>query len=145
MLSELHSLNLKLCSKQYDKKFVLHLTVAPQLSSGRQHNYSTKTRLAARANEQSMYSLVFMDPCCHLSAESGKWFTLLVKLPFVIFYGLIWVQTFDLRIMRQVVYLWATVLGLYNWWICYNKQERCITFGWKGLPGTNTLAHWAQS
>ena len=31
MLSELHSLDLKLCSKQYNKKFVLHLTVAPQL------------------------------------------------------------------------------------------------------------------
>jgi len=60
VLSELHSLNLKLCSKQYNKKFVLHLIVAPQLSSGWQHNYSTKTRLAGRANEQSMYSLMSM-------------------------------------------------------------------------------------
>ncbi len=44
MLSELHSLNLKLCSKQYNKKFVLHLIVVPQLGGGRRHNYSTKTR-----------------------------------------------------------------------------------------------------
>jgi len=58
MLSELHSLNLKLCSKQYNKKFVLHLIVAPQLGGGRRHNYSTKTRQAGQANEQSMYSLV---------------------------------------------------------------------------------------
>jgi len=58
MLSELRSLNLKLCSKQYNKKYVLHLIVAPQLCSGWQHNYSTKTRQAGRANEQSMYSLV---------------------------------------------------------------------------------------
>ncbi len=38
MLSELHSLNLKLCIKQYNKKFVLYLIVVPQLSSGRQAN-----------------------------------------------------------------------------------------------------------
>ncbi len=49
--SEPHSLNLKLCSKQYNKNFVLHLIVAPQLSSGRQHNYSTKTRQAGQGNE----------------------------------------------------------------------------------------------
>ncbi len=60
MLSELHNLNLKLCSKQYNKKFVLHLIVVPQLSSGRRHNYSTNTRQAGRANEQSMYSLMSM-------------------------------------------------------------------------------------
>jgi hypothetical protein len=59
ILSELHSLNLNLYSKQYNKKFVLHLIVAPQLSSGWQHNYSTKTRQVGRANEQSMYSLVY--------------------------------------------------------------------------------------
>jgi hypothetical protein len=41
MLTELHCLNLKLCSKEYNKKFGLHLIVAPQLSSGWQHNYST--------------------------------------------------------------------------------------------------------
>jgi len=57
MLSELHILNLKLCSKQYSKNIVLHLIVAPQQSSGWQHNYSTKTRQAGRTNEQSMYSL----------------------------------------------------------------------------------------
>jgi len=61
MLSELHSLNLKLCSKQYNKKFVLHLIVAPQLRSGWQHNYSTKQgRQAGQANEHSMYSLISM-------------------------------------------------------------------------------------
>jgi hypothetical protein len=60
MLSELHSLNLKFCSKQYNKNFVLHLIVVPQLSSGRQHNFSTKTRQAGQANEQSMYSLMSM-------------------------------------------------------------------------------------
>jgi len=60
MLSELHSLNLKFLSKQYNKKFVLHLIVVPQLSSGRRHNYSTKTRQAGQANEQSMHSLMFM-------------------------------------------------------------------------------------
>ncbi len=32
--------------------------MAPQLSSHWQHNYSTKTRLAGWANEQSMYSLM---------------------------------------------------------------------------------------
>jgi hypothetical protein len=55
MLSELHSLNVKLCSKQYNTKFVLHLIVVTQLNSGWQHNYSTKTRQAGWANEQSMY------------------------------------------------------------------------------------------
>ncbi len=45
MLSERHSLNLKLYSKQYNKKIVLHLIVVSQLSSCWQHNYSTKTRL----------------------------------------------------------------------------------------------------
>jgi len=39
MLSKLHSLNLKLCS-------------------GRQHNYSMKTRQVGHANEQFMYSLM---------------------------------------------------------------------------------------
>jgi hypothetical protein len=60
MISELHNLNLKLCSKQYDKKFVLHLIVVPQLSSGQQHNYLTKTRQAGWANEQSMNSRMSM-------------------------------------------------------------------------------------
>jgi len=34
--------------------------VVPQLCSGWQHNYSTKTRQAGRANEQSMYSFMSM-------------------------------------------------------------------------------------
>ncbi len=45
MLSELHSLNLKLCSKQqYNKKFVLHLIVVTQLS-GEQSMYSVMSML----------------------------------------------------------------------------------------------------
>jgi hypothetical protein len=60
MLYELHSLNLKLFSKKYNKNFVLHLNAALQLSSGWQHNYSTKTRQASHTNEQSMYSLMSM-------------------------------------------------------------------------------------
>jgi hypothetical protein len=56
MLSELHSLNLKLCGKQYHF-FVLHLIVVPQLSSGWRHNYSTKAGQVGCANEQFMYSL----------------------------------------------------------------------------------------
>jgi len=35
--------------------------VVPQLCSGWRHNYSTKTRQAGRANEQSMYSLMSMQ------------------------------------------------------------------------------------
>jgi hypothetical protein len=58
-------LNLKLWSKQYNKSLVLHLIVAPQLGGSRQHNYSTKTRQAGHANEQSMYSLMSMfDTAC---------------------------------------------------------------------------------
>jgi hypothetical protein len=60
MVSELHSSNLKLFGKQYNKNFLLHLIVVPQLSSGWQHNYSTKSRLADRANEPSMCSLMAM-------------------------------------------------------------------------------------
>ncbi len=61
MLSDLHSLNLKLCSKQYNKNFVWHLIVAAQLGGGGwQHNYSIKTRQAGCANVQSMYYLMFM-------------------------------------------------------------------------------------
>ncbi len=70
MLSELHSLNLKLC-KEYNKKFVLHLTAASQLSSGWRHNYSTETRPAGWANEQSIYSPMAL-PC------------LLTKIPFLL-------------------------------------------------------------
>jgi hypothetical protein len=68
MFSELHCLNLKLCSKQYNKKFVLHLLVVPQPSSGQQHNYSTKTSQAGQANVQSMYSLMSM-PLANPGAE----------------------------------------------------------------------------
>jgi hypothetical protein len=59
MVSEL-SLNLKLYSKQHHKSFVLHLIVVPELSSGWQHNYSTKTRQAGCADEQFMYYLMSM-------------------------------------------------------------------------------------
>ncbi len=38
----------------------MHLIVAPQLSGGWRHNYSTKTRPAGCTNEQSMYSLMSM-------------------------------------------------------------------------------------
>jgi hypothetical protein len=55
MLSELNSLNVNLCGKQYNKIDLLHLIVVPQLSSGWRHNYSTKTRNVGRAIEQSMY------------------------------------------------------------------------------------------
>ncbi len=37
------------------------MIVAPQLSSGWQHNYSTKTRQAGWANKQSMYSLMSVE------------------------------------------------------------------------------------
>jgi len=37
--------------------------VAPQLSIGWRHTYSTKTRQAGHANEQSMYSLMPMYVC----------------------------------------------------------------------------------
>ncbi len=71
MLSELHSLNLKLYSKQYNKNFVLHLIVAPQQSSRWWHNYSTKPRQAGHADEQSMYSLMSMAYIDDLT-EEGK-------------------------------------------------------------------------
>jgi hypothetical protein len=72
MLSELYSLNLKLCSKQYNKKIILHLIVAPQLSSGERHNYSTKTWQAGQANEQSMYSLMSMESTLFLTKKINK-------------------------------------------------------------------------
>jgi len=46
----------------------LHLIVVPQLSSGWQHNYSTKTRQAGHANEQSMVQV----ESCMLQTESCK-------------------------------------------------------------------------
>jgi len=51
-------LNLKLCSKQYNKIDLLQTIVVPQLSGGWQHNYSTKTRWAGCANEQYIYYLM---------------------------------------------------------------------------------------
>jgi hypothetical protein len=53
-------LNVKFCRKQYNKIFDLHLIEVPQLSSGLQHDYSTKARKVGRANEQSMYSPMSM-------------------------------------------------------------------------------------
>ncbi len=61
MLSELHNLSSKLCSEQYNKNFVLHLIVVPQLGGRRRHNYSTKTRQAGRANEQSLMSMIYIQ------------------------------------------------------------------------------------
>jgi hypothetical protein len=79
MLSELHRLNFKLCSKQYNKKIILHLIVVPQQSSGWRHNNSTKTRQAGQANQQSMYSLVPMVDitsrvCCKQFYSAGPRF-----------------------------------------------------------------------
>jgi hypothetical protein len=44
----------------FNKIDLLQLIVAPHLSGGWQHNYSTKTRQAGRANEQPIYSLMSM-------------------------------------------------------------------------------------
>ncbi len=52
MLSELQSLNLKLCSKQYNKIFLLRLIVVGRLSSGWWHNYSTKSRPPAGCTDE---------------------------------------------------------------------------------------------
>ncbi len=60
MLSALHSLNLKLCSKQYNKIVLLNLIVVPQLSSDWQHINPTKTRQKDCANEQYMNYLMSM-------------------------------------------------------------------------------------
>jgi len=43
--------------------------VAPQLSSGQWHNYSTKTRQVGQANEQSMYSPMSMQSTLFLRLE----------------------------------------------------------------------------
>jgi hypothetical protein len=92
MLSELHSLNLKLYSIQYNKKFVLHLIVVPQLSGGQRHNYSTKTRQAGQANEQSMYSLMSMVSTNTMKVRT-LWYTILKtrkKLPVTKHSSLLW-------------------------------------------------------
>ncbi len=44
ILSELHGVNLKLCSKKYKKIVLFHLIVAPKQRGGWWYNYSTKTR-----------------------------------------------------------------------------------------------------
>ena len=73
MPSELYSLNLKLCSKQYNKKFVLHLIVMLQLSSNQRHNYSTKTRQAGCADEQSsVYASITQDQMFSVWAVDAK-------------------------------------------------------------------------
>jgi hypothetical protein len=70
------------CFKQHNKIKILHLTVVPKLSGGWQHNYSTKTRQASHANEQSIYyvmSMVFANQfmCwgeyCTDKSLSTKW------------------------------------------------------------------------
>jgi hypothetical protein len=48
--------------------------VAPQLGGGRRNNYSTKTRQAGRANEQSMYSLMSMILTHNDQGQSYKTF-----------------------------------------------------------------------
>ncbi len=60
ILSELHQLDLKLCSKQSYKTDLLHRIVVPQQSGGCWHNYSSKTRQAGCANEQFTYSQLSM-------------------------------------------------------------------------------------
>jgi len=75
MLSELHSLNLKLCSKQY-KKIVFHLIVVPQLSNGWRHNYWTKTRQGAvpMSSLCILLCLWFEYNCWHWESENTtKW------------------------------------------------------------------------
>jgi hypothetical protein len=51
-------LDFKFCSKQNNKIDLLYLIVAPLLIGGWQHNYSTKTRQAGRANEQSILLII---------------------------------------------------------------------------------------
>jgi hypothetical protein len=55
-------LNLNLCSEQYNKIDLLYLIVAQQLSGGWRHNNSTKTREVGLPIEQSVYSLMSMEP-----------------------------------------------------------------------------------
>jgi len=49
----------------------MHLIVAPQLSGGWQHNYSTKTWQADHANEQSFYLLKSM--ACAFKSTITSW------------------------------------------------------------------------
>jgi hypothetical protein len=60
ILTELHTLDLILCHKLDYKIDLLRWIVVPQLSGGRLHSHSTKTRQAGRDNEQSIYSYLYM-------------------------------------------------------------------------------------
>jgi hypothetical protein len=51
----LYKFDLELCFQEYNKIDLLCQIVASQLSGGWRHNYSTKTRQAGHANEQSIY------------------------------------------------------------------------------------------
>jgi hypothetical protein len=51
----LNKFDLELCFQEYYKIDLLHQIVASQLSGSWRHNYSTKTRQAGHANEQSIY------------------------------------------------------------------------------------------
>jgi hypothetical protein len=63
-------LNLKLCSKKYNKIALLHLIVVTMLSGGWQHNYSTETRQAGDADEQSVYyCLMSMVGCIDIERQ----------------------------------------------------------------------------
>ncbi len=123
MLSELHGWNLKLCSKQYKKKFVLPLIVAPQLSSGWQHNYSTKTRQAGRANEHLMHSAKSMRkvdtkptfddqilPLCSLSFSQSECCNLGVEVG---------VYKFAIQ-KQQIMFLRVQILVLMQIIFCHN-------------------------
>jgi hypothetical protein len=59
--SDLCNFNLKLGNKQYEKIGLMHMIVAPQISGGWQHNYSTKARQAGHAKEQSVYNILSLD------------------------------------------------------------------------------------
>jgi hypothetical protein len=74
MLSELHSLEFKLCSNPFIKIVLLHLIMVPQLSGGWRHNYMTKTRQVGFPNEQSMYSLksVVSDEKKFINVVTGR-------------------------------------------------------------------------
>jgi hypothetical protein len=50
----------------------LRLIVVPQLSVGWQQNYSTKTRQAGGANEQSIYSLTYITKMYLMVVTVGK-------------------------------------------------------------------------
>jgi len=71
MLSELHNLNSKLCSKQYNKNFLLHLIVVPQIGSSWRRNYSTKTRQAG-PGQWAVYVFSYVYGSFQLRHFTGK-------------------------------------------------------------------------